>query len=106
MKYAAISYATASTGELIAAPGEGKRLRILGYLLVAAGAVVATLKSGSTALTGAMTLATGTPMVVPPGGTKIDRLPCMECGTNEAFNLTLGGAVQVSGWVVYEVVTG
>lgn len=96
----------AATADIIAAPSAGKRIRVLGYSIVAAGAVTATFKRGSTALTGAMSMITGVPHVAPPGGSLMDRLPVFECGTAEAFNLTLSSGVQVSGWVVYEIVTG
>lgn len=104
MKYLAVSYATASTQELVAAPTDGSRIKVYGYHLVAAGAVVATLKSGSTGMTGAMTMATGVPQSHPVGGSRLDKAnACMRCAPNEALNLTLGGAVQVSGWIAYDV---
>lgn len=101
LKIAAIDTAASGTTPLINGVTD-KTIRVYGYLLNAAGAVTAILKNGSTALTGAMSLIAGTPQVVPPGGNKIDPLPLFELTTGNAFNLTLGGAVQVSGWVLYD----
>jgi len=95
---AAISQATADTQDIVAAVS-GKRIRVLALVLVAAGAVVATIKSSSTALTGAMTLAAGVPVKAGPA----TALGAEEIITaaGEALKLTLGGAVQVSGWILY-----
>ena len=94
--HASISYATQTTpSELIAAPGTGSGLSIIviGGRITAASAVTAQLKSATTNLTGAMTMAAGVP---------ID-LAGLECAAEEALNLVLGGNVQVSGWVEYIV---
>jgi len=101
IKSAAVSYATAGTQATIAAPTKGK-IRIHGIALAAAADVTATLKDGSTALTGAMTLAkTAGPLSlgVPPDPNRI----LWELSAEAAFNITLGGAVQVSGTVWYTI---
>lgn len=96
---------TAASGAtpLVAAPKSDKRYKVTGYHLVAAGAVTAKFVSGSTDLTGAMSMITGVPHTVPPGNA-LDTPAVLLCGYGEALNLTLGGAVQVSGWVAYETV--
>ena len=91
-----------ATGELVAAIA-GRRIRVLGYLMVAAGAVTVKFQSASTDLTGAMTLATGVPNTA-MGGNSLDVIPDVETAHGEALNLTLSGAVQVSGWLLYDVV--
>lgn len=102
MKFAVIDKATATTHEIVAAVA-GKRIRVLAYLMVAAGAVTATWKSAATALTGAMSLITGTPNQGNPLPNSLQgSRGVFETERGEALNLTLGGAVQVSGWLVYE----
>lgn len=103
MKTAVISYATASTGEIVAAV-TGRKIRVLGYMLVAAGSVVATWKSGSTAISGAMSMVVGVPVPAPLGGTSLDPMPHFITNAGEALNLTLSGAVQVSGHITYDVI--
>ncbi len=95
VKRAIIDKATAATHEIVAAVA-GKKIRVLGFYAVAAGAVVATWKSATTAVTGAMTMATGVAVHAPPAG-----FGWFETAAGEALNLTLGGAVQVSGNVIY-----
>ena len=71
---------------------------MIAFSIVAAGAVVATLQSGTggTALTGAMTMATGISIVSPdaPFGE-------FESAAATLLNLHLSAAVQVSGWLVW-----
>lgn len=99
MANAAVSTAASGATQIVAAPGAGKRIRVLGFGLVAAGAVTAKWQSAANDLTGAMSLVTGTPLTGPatPGG-------ILDCNANEALNISLGGAVQASGWVSYVVI--
>lgn len=99
MSSAAVSTASSGATSIVSAPGAGKRIRVLGYCLAAAGAVTAKWQSAANDLTGAMSLATGVaqPSGSYPGG-------CLDCNANEALNINLGGAVQVSGWVNYVVI--
>ena len=101
---AAVSKATAASHEIVAAKS-GYKIRLHGYLLVAAGAVNVTWQSASTALTGAMTMATGVPNSSPPANS-FDSLHPLETAYGEALNLLLSGAVQVSGWIVFDYVVG
>jgi hypothetical protein len=99
---AIVSVALAADNAVVAAV-TGRRIRLLGYLIVSAGSVVATWKSATTALSGAMNMIVGVPQSIGPGSS-MDAEPLMVCDTSEALNLTLGGAVQVSGFVIYDVI--
>jgi hypothetical protein len=94
----------AASGDLVAAPSGatvGQKIRVVGYTLVAAGAVTVKFQSGgSTDLTGAMSLITGTP--VEAWGSA--EAPVLSCGKDEKLNIVLSGAVQVSGHITYEIV--
>lgn len=92
---AKIDKATGAQHEIVAAR-DGNKIVVLSYLLVAAGAVTAQWESGSTDLTGAMTLATGVPNALTN-----EEYGMFNTENGEALNLTLGGAVQVSGFVTY-----
>lgn len=97
IKYAVISGATSGNNTLVAAV-TGKKIRVLSYAIVAAGAVTVRFESGAdgTALSGVMSLAAN-------GG--------LSCSFNEGgwfetaaatlLNMELGGAVQVSGHLSY-----
>lgn len=94
---AAVNIAQQGANQVIAAPGAGLRIRVVGLLLVATGAVTVTLQSAGNALTGAMSM--------PANGiidTITDHFPLI-MNTNEAFNITLSGGVQVSGFALYTV---
>lgn len=94
----------ASSGDnTIIAANANARIRVHNYVLVAGGTVNATFKSGSTALTGAMPLAStggvSSPNAVP---TEAEQQACLFfTAKNEALVLNLSGAVQVSGHVAY-----
>jgi|SRR5437867_7955666 len=95
---------TSAVGDttLVAAQGVGVKIRVLGFMLVAAAAAVVTFQSGTggTALTGPMTLATGVAIdadVAPFGQ--------FETATNTLLNLHQTGAVQLSGWLLWTMVT-
>lgn len=98
--YAVINAATSGAGNTIVAAVAGKQIRVVGYVLNALTAVTAQWHSNTTALSGPIALgATGT-------------LTCendyqdghMETVAGEALKLTLGGAVQVSGHIVYRLI--
>lgn len=86
----------AASGDLVALVAS-KKIRVVSGALVAAGAVTAKFQTGAaTDLTGAMSLITGTPLnlAFSPAGH-------FETVAGAKLNLVLGGAVQVSGWLVY-----
>ena len=98
---AAISAATSGDNTLVAAVS-GKKIKVLSLTVVGAGEVEARLESGAggTALTEVMTLVKGVPMVWPaalPGDHYV------ETAAGALLNLELGGAVQVSGCLLYYV---
>lgn len=82
----------ASGDNTIVAATAGKATQVLALLITAAGATTITAKQGSTALTGAMTLATGVPLNLPFTG-----VPYFTTAANAAFILNSSNAVQVSG---------
>lgn len=109
-QYAKISGAASGDNEVIAAVA-GKKIRILGLVIVAAGAVTVYFKSGSTAICGdatnPMSLAANGGFVLPtPPAYPTALAPSgyMQTSAGEAFNMTLGGAVSVGGCVVYELI--
>jgi len=99
-----LSVSAASSGDnTLLAAQTGYKIRVLSYTLVAAGTVTAAFESGAggTALTGDMTLVAGVPLVVP-----LAREGHFETAAATLLNLELGGAVQVSGHIVYCLVAG
>ena len=101
IKHAAVSASTSGNNTLVAAVS-GKRICVIGLVLAAASAVVARLESGAgtTALTGVMPLvANGNLSLVFP--MSIPGNPWVKTASGALLNLELGGAVQVSGVVVY-----
>lgn len=101
---AVIDKATAASHTILTG-ATGKRFRILALHMSAAGAVTVTVKHGSTAFTGAMSMVAGVPHTL-PATNSFDPLPYFEVPEGEDFVLTLGGAVQVSGFVLYDEVKG
>ena len=102
MKFEVIN--RASSGEVVAAVA-GKRIRVLSYLFSAAALVTVRWDSATTPLSGAMSAAAGTPFSAPQGPISAGgTMGIMQTERGEALNLTLGGAVQVSGHLVYEEV--
>jgi hypothetical protein len=65
-------------------------------VLVAGAGVTVQLLSGATALTGPMGLAANVPLVVVGDAA---RNILRAANTGNALNITLGGAIQVSGWI-------
>jgi hypothetical protein len=102
VQYAVVNTATSGNNTIVAAQAAGVKIRVVGYLLVAAGAVTANFQSGAggTTLTGAMSLATGTPNK--PG---FNPQGWFETAAATLLNLNLGGAVQVSGFVAWVAVS-
>lgn len=95
-----ISESTAADNEIVAGVA-GKKIVVTEYLIVAAGAVVATFKTeGGAALTGAMTMATGIPI------SARDEDGLFETVEGEGLDLTLSGGVQVSGHFKYRLKEG
>ena len=100
-QYAVIDDALSPDNTIIAAVA-GKKIRVLGFFLVAAGAVTARFESdtGGTALTGQMTLAAGDPFV----SSGFSPIGWFETVAGELLNLELSGAVSVDGALTYVLV--
>lgn len=94
----------ADSGTVVAAI-TGKKIRVLSYTIVAAGAVTAIWKSGTTALSGAMSMITGVPIhsSVQPNSLG-DYVPVLQTAAGEALVVTLSSGVQVSGHLTYVLV--
>lgn len=98
---ASVSAASSGDNTLVAAV-TGKKIKVLSLVLVAASAVTVALESGAsgTALTGDMSLvANGDLKVVFPLAEV--GYHWVETAAGALLNLELGGAVQVSGMLVY-----
>ena len=101
MKYAKIDISASGANQIVAAV-TGKKIRVLAYTIIAAGAVTAKWQTNSTDLSGAMSLAANggaapSVSVLAPGGV----YGLFETAPGEALNLNLGGAVNVSGHLTY-----
>jgi hypothetical protein len=93
-----------ATGSLAAVAAQsGKVIRVWGLVLTLASATTLTVKSGTTALSGPMSVSGMT--LDPPRGRPSDdcAFPWWETAAGEALNLVLGGAVQMSGTLLYTV---
>lgn len=86
-----ITFSGSGDNTIVAATA-GKATQVLALVLSVAGATAITAKRGSTALTGAMSLATGVPLNLPFTG-----VPYFTTAANAAFILNSSTAVQVSG---------
>lgn len=99
LKRAAISAGALGSNTLVAAVA-GKQVVVLGYVLVAAGAVNARFQSATNDLTGLMTFAAaGNDQVAP-----LSPYGYLATNAGEALNLNLSGAVAVAGYLVYKLV--
>lgn len=96
-KSAAVTGPVATT-EIVAAPGAGMKIRVLGWVLTSAGAATVAWKSAATAKTGVMTGAAGAAMSAP-----FNPVGWFDCAENEALNLTAGTAA-VAGVLSYAIV--
>jgi hypothetical protein len=100
IKRAVISAASSGDNTLVAAVTD-KKIRVLEFTLVVASAVTVRFESAAsgTAITGVMSLAAN-------AGISTTWCPVghFETISGQLLNLELGGAVQVSGWLVYQEV--
>lgn len=92
-----INKATAADHELIAAVA-GKVIRVTNINFICSGTVTVTFKDGTTAVSGPMAFTAQTGMS--PGHSPSGHF---KTTAGAAFNMTLGAAVQVSGWGEYEL---
>lgn len=99
-QYAVIAAASSGDNTLVAAV-TGKKIRVLSFVLVAAGTVLARFESdaGGTALTGQMSMVANT-QVTP----SFNPLGWFETVAGELLNLELSAAVSVDGALVYVLI--
>jgi hypothetical protein len=103
MKYAAISASSSGSNTVVAAV-TGKRIRVLSYVMVAAGDVTATWKSASNNISGGMALAANGGAAPSAGqATPGGLIGQFETNQGEALNLNLSAAVSVAGHLTYIV---
>ena len=97
---------TASSGDTTIVPAiAGMRIRVVGYTAFAAGAVVVTWKSASTALSGPMTIGgSGGLSVAQNQTTEQSEFGIIQTAPGEALVLGLSAAVQVGGHINYKYV--
>lgn len=99
--HAVIDHAASGDNTIVAAVA-GKKIRVIAYTIVAAGAVTVRFEDGAsgTALTGQMSLAANGGVVnsYNPGGCFAD------CSVNTLLNLELGGAVSADGHLTYQLI--
>jgi hypothetical protein len=98
-QFAVISTAASGDTTLVAAVA-GARIGLVGFFIVASGAVNLKLKGGATDLTGPMACVSGKPL------TDVSRVSELETAAGQPLVLNLSAAVQVSGALVYQTVTG
>lgn len=96
-KFAAIAASSSGDNTIVAAV-VSKKLRVLSYTLVAAGAVTCRFEDGAggTAKSGVMSLAANGVLSVP-----FSAVGHFETTANTLLNLELGGAVSVAGHICY-----
>lgn len=98
VSHVAVSQGGAGTTAVVAAPGAGLRVVLHGALLVMDLAGTAKFQSAATDLTGAMSLATSSPL-----GVALDSDCVLRCAANEALNLTTAtGAAKGVVWYSVE----
>lgn len=96
VKHAAIAAASSGSNTVIAAV-TGKTIRVLALSLTGAGTVTATFKSSTTSsLTGAISLAVATSVVLPYAV-----VGWMDTVAGEALTVALSGATAVAGVITY-----
>lgn len=103
MKYAVVN-ASASGSNTVVAAVANKRIRVLSYVVIAAGDVTATWQSASNALSGPMALAANGG-AAPSAGQAVPAglIGQFETNHGEALNMNLSAAVAVGGHLTYLV---
>lgn len=103
-----ISFSTSGLHEVVAGVNNVV-VRVVAYMLVAANTVTVTFRSGTTTLTGAMTMVVGRPIKARgPRPYAVARLPrecVLQTAPGQALNLALSAGVAVSGFMVVQRVS-
>jgi hypothetical protein len=97
-----VNTSTSGDNTMVAAPGAGKHLAIDFITIIPTSAVSVTFKTGSTAYGGAFPLDTKQSLTIENAIHNHDGV--ITCADNEAFVISLGGAVQVGGFIRYHIV--
>ena len=104
MLYGSINLSTLGDTTVVPAIA-GYRVRVLGYVISAAGAVSVQFKSGSNAISGPMSLVAGSNIAThPSASTEQSEMGVVQTNPGEAFVINLSAAVAVGGHVNYKYV--
>lgn len=106
MPYASVSITNTTVAVIVAAGRSDERVRLTSLCLTsnATATLVFSTSTGNTAISGTMTLATGTPLVLPaaPARPNGRRDGYMQTNAGDALQITLGTAnTRVDGFVEY-----
>lgn len=101
LRTAVINISSSGENEIIPAPADGY-IAIDHINFINTTAVSVTFKSGTTALSGTYPLADK--QAVTLENSTHQEVGVITCARGQAFNMTLGSAVQVSGFIRYRVV--
>jgi len=103
MKYAVVN-ASASGSNTVVAAVANKRIRVLSYVIIAAGDVSVTWQSASTAISGVMALAANGG-AAPAAGQAVPAglIGQFETNQGEALTMNLSAAIAVGGHLTYLV---
>lgn len=102
LKNAVINISTSGDNDVIAAPGAGKYIAVDHLNLIPTTTVTVTFKSATTSISGPYPL--DAKQTISLDNAMQAQKGVITCADNEAFNVNLGGAVQVGGFVKYRIV--
>lgn len=102
LEKADLNTATSGDNTVIAAPGDGKYIAIDVINFVPAGAVTIQMKDGATNYGGLYSLAQNQGFVL--DNSMQNEHGVITLSNNSAFVMSLGGAVQVSGFLRYRII--
>lgn len=97
--YAAIDAASSGDNTIVSAV-TGKKIRVLGVLLISAGDATIRFESGAggTALTGQMTVSAGSGFMLPTADSDVGYF---QTAAGELLNLEISAGVSMDGFIVY-----
>lgn len=101
MKFVIIN--ASASGDSIIIPGIlGRKIRVINYTLISAGAVIVTWKSASTAISGPMSIAANGGMAPSSSAlTPVGMIGLFETNVGENLVINLNGAIAVGGHLTY-----
>lgn len=105
MQFANIAAAASGNNTLVAAPGEGKRIKVHGWVAKSSNTVSVYLRSGTAGsfhfgdATNPAVLASAVVLQAPVS----DNTPWFQCDDNEALVVNLSAAVAFTGMLVYSI---